>query len=44
MFPRISASLVRISSGFCPHARMISLSCSIRLTCVFGLMASPADV
>ena len=44
MFPRINASLVRISSGFCPQARIISLSCSILLTCVFGLIASPADV
>ena len=39
MFPRNSASLVRISSGFSPHARMISLSCSMRFTCVFGLIA-----
>jgi hypothetical protein len=36
MFPRINAFLVRISSGFYPQARMISLSCSILLACVFG--------
>jgi hypothetical protein len=39
MFPRNSASLVRSSSGFSPQALMISLSWSILLACVLGLMA-----
>ena len=40
MFPRHSASFVRISSGFCPQARIISLSWSILFACVLGLIAS----
>ncbi len=43
MFPRSSASLVKISSGFSPQAVMISLSCIILFACVVGLMTNPAD-
>ncbi len=41
-FGLAKASLVRISSGFIPHARMISLRASILLVRVFGLMLRAA--
>lgn len=37
----VNASLVRISSGFSPHARIISLRASILLRRVFGVMLRP---
>jgi hypothetical protein len=37
----VRASLVRISSGFSPQARMISFSASILLSRVLGFMLKP---
>jgi len=42
-FGRVRASLVRISSGFRPHALMISLRASILLTRVLGRMLKADD-
>lgn len=38
----VRASLVRVSSGFSPHARIISLRASILLRRVLGFMLKPA--